>query len=247
MSGLLPCKPLVGLLDSGISPHQRAAVHRVADFTASPCEVVNGCERDVIDLLGHGSTLAQVLLDYGGNPQMAVARIFDRQLTTSASQAAAGLHWLVEQGVRVINLSFGLRTDSQPLRIACQRALAQGVVLVASAPAFGAPVYPSRYDGVIRVTGDVRCQPGEYSCNPSPQADFGACVRAGHPRVVGASVATAYITAQIAALLDACPQHELSSETLRQHLREDARFQLPQRPFIPIPWQRRLTWAGDVK
>ncbi|MNF49859.1 Subtilisin DY [compost metagenome] len=247
MSGSLPCKPLVGLLDSGIAQHQRAAVRCAADFTASPCEVVNGCERDVIDLLGHGSTLAQVLLDYGGNPQMAVARIFDRQLATSASQAAAGLHWLVEQGVRVINLSFGLRIDSPPLRVACQRALAQDVVLVASAPAFGAPVYPSRYYGVIRVTGDVRCQSGEHSCNPSPQADFGACVRAGHPRVVGASVATAYVTAKIAVLLGTYPQEQLSSEVLWQHLRESARFQLPQRPFTPIPWQRRLTWAGGVK
>ncbi len=262
-----PVRPIIGLLDSGISQHQLAQLHSAAAFctesaaafctesTAAFCTENDATARqqssptqaDYQDRLGHGSTLAQVMIDQVPHVQLCVARIFDRKLTASANQTAAGIDWLVAQGVQVINLSFGLRQDRLPLAQACQRALDAGVVLVAASPAMGEPVYPASYPGVIRVTGDARCQPDQYSWGPSRQADFGACVRAGHPQVIGASVATAYISARVGGYLQANSGRPLDPAHLQEWLREGAFYQGAQRPFALIPWARRLTWQrGDL-
>ena len=267
-------RPIIGLLDSGISRHQLPQLHSAAAFctesaaafctesaaafctesAATFCTKSAATSRqqsslnqtDYQDRLGHGSTLAQVLIDQLPQVQLCVARIFDRKLTASASQTAAGIDWLVAAGVQVINLSFGLRQDRLPLAQACQRALDAGVVLVAASPAMGEPVYPARYPGVIRVTGDARCQPNQYSWSPSRQADFGACVRAGHPQVIGASVAAAYISARVGRYLQAHPGRPLDAAHLQEWLREGAFYQGAQRPFALIPWARRLTWQGGA-
>ncbi|OMH26726.1 hypothetical protein BGP75_22965 [Motiliproteus sp. MSK22-1] len=235
----------MGLLDSGIAAHQTSHLVEARSFGVS--SEANQSRRDFQDLLGHGSTLAQILVDQVPNVQICIARIFDRRLATSAENAARGIDWLVSCGVQVINLSFGLRQDRTSLALACDRALEAGVVLVASSPAMGEIVYPARYPGVIRVTGDARCQPGEHSWSPSNQAHFGACVRAGHERVIGASVATAYISALVCQCIQAHSEFLLNPQQLQEWLRQRARFQGAQKPFSLVPWRRRLTQREDIK
>lgn len=229
----------LGLLDSGISAHQRPYVVAGEAFTGA-------VQTSYLDDLGHGSTLAQVMIDQLPQARLAVAKIFDRQLSTHADQTVAGLNWLVEQGAQVINLSFGLRLDRPRLAQACQRALDAGVILVAASPAMGKAVYPASYPGVISVTGDARCQAGEHSWRPSRQADFGACVRAGHPRVIGASVATAYITAQVGRYFQLHTPPSNNPEHVYDWLRQQAQFHGVQRPFSLIPWKRRLTYFTEA-
>ena len=80
-------------------------------------------------------------------------------------------------------------------------ALAAGLILIASTPARGAPVYPAAYPGVLRVTGDARCGPGELSALGVP-ADYGACVRDVDGSPGGASLAAAHVTGLLAAGLE---------------------------------------------
>jgi hypothetical protein len=60
--------------------------------------------------------------------------VFDERGVTSALQVAAGIEWLVMRGVRLINLSLGLREDRPALREACAAAQDAGVSLDDEAP-----------------------------------------------------------------------------------------------------------------
>lgn len=157
------------------------------------------------DRLGHGSALAGILVSLCPQVILFNAQVFSQRLSCSARQVAAAIDWLVAQDVAVINMSFGMRSEQESLRQACARALAAGVVLVASAPARGAPVLPASIPGVLRATGDARCAPDELSWLGSDQADFGACVRSADAGVAGASVGCAHLSAHVAAYLATTP------------------------------------------
>ncbi|MEE4145317.1 MAG: S8 family serine peptidase [Halieaceae bacterium] len=194
----------VGLIDSGLAGPSSAQVVASRGFVAGP-------DGDVIqtavleDQLGHGSALADILLQGAPGCRLLNAQVFGRELRCSAGQVAAALDWLLAQRVRLVNMSFGLREDRKVLRLACERARSAGVILVAAAPARGEPVYPASYPGVIRATGDARCTPGELSFLGTPQADFGAHVRSGARGVAGASVGCARVSARAARFLSDSP------------------------------------------
>ncbi|MOA36453.1 Subtilisin NAT precursor [compost metagenome] len=129
----------------------------------------------------------------------------------------------------LINLSLGLRHDRPLLRAACQRALDAGIVLCAASPAQGEAVYPASYPGVLRISGDARCAPGQWSWLGSAQADFGAPVTAGG--LAGASLACATLSGQIARYLQAHPGSDRAA--LLDHLRRGAAFMGAERRGRP--------------
>jgi subtilisin family serine protease len=185
---------------------------------AAPAAALREIQEVAGNVLGHGPALAKLLL---ADPrvELIVARVFGDALVTSAAQLAAALDWCAEQGARVANVSAGLREDREVLRRAVAKALAGGVIVVAAAPARGAPVYPAAYPRVVRATGDARCAPGEWSWLGSAQADFGAHVRAGDVR--GASAGCARVCAHLAAQLadGLAPAAALAALRERAHYR----------------------------
>lgn len=223
---------LAGLLDSGIDPAfaTDGGPRRsfVLDANADPAGVDDGAP----DLIGHGTALARIVLEANPGARLAVARIFIDRVACTPAAAAAGLDWLVGQGVRVVNMSFGLREDRGVLREACGRAAAGGVILLGAAPARGPGVYPSSYDGVIRISGDARLGPGEISTLGGAQADFGACPRplgaedANRP-AGGASFAVAHVTALALRFLARDP--DANADSFARYLTSTARFHGPER------------------
>jgi hypothetical protein len=193
----------VALLDAGVGERHAPRIAAACAFALAADGAIAreaGLAAATRGALPHGPALADVLL---ADPRVALlaARVFGETLATSAAQLAAALDWAVEQGAVLASVSAGLREPRDVLGDAVRRALARGVVLVAAAPARGAPVYPAAYPGVVRATGDARCAPGEWSWLASAQADFGAHVQAGAVR--GASAGCARIAAQLAARLAA--------------------------------------------
>ncbi|MGE8437376.1 MAG: peptidase S8 and S53 subtilisin kexin sedolisin [Pseudomonas palmensis] len=209
----------VGVIDSGCSAHQAGPIAGGRRFWLEHGELREGQVQ--ADVLGHGSRVLDCLLAQGGAGEVLVAQVFDRHWQTSALQVAAALLWLVEQGAMLVNLSLGLQQDRNVLRAACAVAVEAGVLLCASSPARGAPVYPARYPGVIRVTGDARCAPGQWSWLDTPQADFGAAVDQASG-VAGASLASAALCGQVRALLTAQPN--AGREQVLAYLRQQAAF-----------------------
>lgn len=215
--------PCIGVIDSGCSAQQADSLLGARRFWLEDGVLCEG--EPLPDALGHGSAvLARLRAESGGQPVL-LAQVFAGQGSTSALQVAAGLLWLVEAGATVVNLSLGLRQDRPVLRLACAEAVAAGVLLCASSPARGEPVYPASYPGVIRVTGDARCAAGQWSWLDTPQADFGAAV--GAAGVAGASLACAAFTGQVAALLREEPG--MTRQALLHWLEQHAAFVGPER------------------
>jgi hypothetical protein len=222
------------MLDSGVDPAVAPA-----DWPRRSFGVDGQGDDGAPDLLGHGTALARIVLARAVPARLAVARIFSDRLACSPAAAAAGLAWLVDQGARVINMSFGLREDRAVLRESCERAAAAGVILFGAAPARGPGVYPSSYDGVIRMSGDARLRPGEISVLGGLQADFGACPQAleadrtkGGP-VGGASFAVAHATAIALPFLAGNPV--AGAADLCDYLTSIARFHGPERRTDDAP------------
>ena len=222
---------LIGLLDSGLAPElapsvaagRRFALDGQGEVAAGPVES---------DRLGHGSVLARIILEAAPQVRLLDAQVFLASIATTPAAAAAGLDWLVGAGARIVNMSFGLRHDREVLRRACAEAAAAGVILLAAAPARGAMVYPAGYPGVVKVSGDARCAPGEVSTLGGRQADFGA-----HPRPLsdaddagrsgGASFAVAHLCGLLAAYLAREPDADHAAALA--HLDSISRYHGPER------------------
>lgn len=64
------------------------------------------------------------------------------------------IDWCIEQNIDIINISFGYQTESVELKSAIDRAVDEGIVIVAAAGntyGFGVD-YPARYDSVISIS-----------------------------------------------------------------------------------------------
>ena len=210
----------IGLIDSGISEEQQKQVLASRGFIQLPDSQIIQQDSGP-DTLGHGTAIASILLT-NANAQLVNAQVFGKGHSTTPAVIAAALYWLVEdQQAKLINMSFGLQHDRGVLRRACEQALAAGAVLLAAAPARGLAVYPAAYPGVIRVTGDARCQSEEFSYLGTQQADFGASMQAaqadhGAKTGGGASYAVPHITAVIAHYLSSGGEAEHVFDYLQQ-------------------------------
>lgn len=183
----------IGIIDSGFSAHQESWVsisrHFGLDarenlFTA-PCSP---------DSTGHGSAVIDIIRSHTAMTRFAVAQVFSTTNRTSIPQVVAAVEWLVKQRVELINMSLGLRNSRSELHEVCRWARKQGVLLVASSPAMGPPVYPAYYPEVIAVTSDGRCITQDQ-CNPltDNNAQFGA-YGYGPGGQIGSSMACAHFS-----------------------------------------------------
>jgi len=217
-------KVRVGIVDSGSSAAQTAQVADAAAFVRGDGDGdvrrIAACD----DLLGHGSLVGDIVLHCAPPAELLVAQVFRERLATTAAQVAAAIDWLVGHGAAIINLSLGLREPRPVLEAACRAALDAGVVLCAASPAHGAPVYPAAFAGVLRATGDARCERFEISALAAAHADFGAHVRPMHGTLAGAgaSMACAHLSGHVARYL--AEGGRADPDALRAWLTAQARY-----------------------
>jgi len=216
----------VGIVDSGCRADQQPRVDAQAAFVLEDGQLwqAEAC----IDALGHGAAIFDIVQALAPDTRFVLAQVFQARFSTTAVQVAAAIDWLVEQQVRVINLSLGLRQDRPVLREACERALKAGVLLCAASPARGEPVYPSAYPGVFRMTGDARCARDEISHLDTEFADFGGHVRPldGSLGASGASMGCAHMSGHVARYLSG--RGEPGPARARQWLIEQASYRGPE-------------------
>jgi subtilisin family serine protease len=179
----------VGVIDTGVAPALADRVVAAASFTGAPLAP---------DGHGHGTMVARIVLHHAPDAQLVCAQAFGPGARAAAADIAAALRWLAGERARLVNLSLGLRHDREILREAVAEALAAGLTLVAATPARGAPTFPAAHPGVIRVTGDARCAPGEVSALGGEPAHWGACARDLDGVPGGASLAAAHLTGLLA-------------------------------------------------
>jgi len=184
----------IGILDSGVRKDTGLELAGSMRFLAGPGGVIE-TEASLEDASGHGTEVTRLIQAAAPEVALIHAQVFGRSFETAPALVAAGLDWLIEQNVGIVNMSFGLRADRPVLERSCAAALKRGVVLVAAAPAQGPPCYPAAYEGVIAVTGDARCATGAVADLKGERADFGtwcASPEQGGGAVAGASAASAH-------------------------------------------------------
>lgn len=189
----------VGVVDSGFSAHQQSWVADSAAFVMQDNSLWMADAEP--DQLGHGSHIIDTIHQVAPDTCFYLAQVFQERFTTSTGQVSAAIDWLVEQEVDVINMSLGLRQDRESLRDSIQAALNAGIVICASSPAKGDPVYPAAYPGVFRMTGDARCAAEEWSYLETEYADFGGYVKSADGQQAGASMGTARMCGHVCNLL----------------------------------------------
>jgi len=208
--GLEGCRPRgpIGMIDTGVA-RDHPALRRAA------IEVRHLAEGKRADP-DHGTAIAALLVgDHGvgalPGARLLVADVFTRDEEgplTGALEIVRGLDWLVRRQVSPINLSLA-GPDNAVLRLAVERAVGKGFVLVAAAGnggPRGAPAYPAAYPGVIAVTAVdrklrpyVRANRGPYIAFAAP--GVGLTAGDGSPPLSGTSYATPFVTAAAALLL----------------------------------------------
>lgn len=190
----------------------------------------------------HGTAIAALLLGrpdagrgWGGllpGAHVAAAAIFEvneRGRTVATARALLqAVDWMAGQGVRVVNLSMA-GPDNGVIRLATERALQEGLILVAAAGNGASATeraFPAAYPDVIAVTAvspDGRVYP---HANQGPYIDFAApgvrlwtAVPNGGRFQSGTSFAAPYVTSMAALTLVESPARTV--EAVRARLRED--------------------------
>ncbi|HEX5541730.1 MAG TPA: type VII secretion-associated serine protease mycosin [Micromonospora sp.] len=192
-----------------------------------------------IDPVGHGTTVAGLIA--GGDEQRGVTglapeakilpvRVLDEENRyDDALIVAKAVHWAVDNGAQVINLSLGGAAESPPLAAAIDYAFDHDVVVVActgnqtSTTGRQQVWYPAREPGVIAVTGlDGESDAlwsgaltGEATVLAAPATRLVGARPGGYWRVQGTSFATPLVTAT-AALIRARWPHMSAGEVVNR-------------------------------
>ena len=170
----------------------------------------------------HAAAVAATILSEAPTARIESHPVFRDRLATSAADLARALE---AADADIVHCSLGLPRADATIAQTVAKLIAKGRILVASAPARGAPVWPAALPGVISVQGDARCGPGQWSHLALPAATFGACPRS--PRdLAGASFAAAHITGILAAKALTDPAQAAAT------LRAQATFTGPERRLL---------------
>ncbi|MEW2913292.1 S8 family serine peptidase [Leisingera sp. JC11] len=146
----------------------------------------------------HASHMAAAIRANAPEAQVLGLSIFPGRLSTSLAIVAEALRQAAESEAGIVHCSFGHAEASPLLAEAVAEVVAAGKLLVASAPARGAPVFPAGCAGVLSVQGDARCSAGQWSLLNLPTVRFGACPGSPGAPVRGASLAAAYFSGLLA-------------------------------------------------
>ena len=146
----------VAVLDSGVDDFNDV---RLADSI----NLIPG-EENVLplfwDVTGHGSSVAGIIAaeknDVGitgiaPEAEIYAAKVLDDKNQAPVSRVIDGIYWAIDKKVNIINMSFGIKSDSAALHRAIRDAYEAGILLVAAAGNDGTVEYPAAYDEVIAV------------------------------------------------------------------------------------------------
>ena len=102
---------------------------------------------------GHGTFCAGLIAAVAPEAMIMPLRVFDDNGAADAFVIARAIHYAVQHGADVINMSFGLTSDMKVVKRAVAFAIERGVIVVASAgnSNTNAPQFPAAYNDVIGV------------------------------------------------------------------------------------------------
>lgn len=151
-------KVKIAVIDSGIyKEHEDLYGIIVKEFNA-----INQDEQ-IIDEFGHGTAIAGIIgglnngigvVGIAADIEIYDVKVLDKHGKGEVRNLITALDWCIEQNVDIINISFGYQTESVELKSAIDRAVDEGIIIVAAAGntyGFGVD-YPARYESVISIS-----------------------------------------------------------------------------------------------
>lgn len=217
----------IGIIDSGLRPDFQGSV---LDSRKFKCDSLGNIHAgfSCVDALGHGTSIANLIVEQSPKVDLLVAQIFTESRVATVSEVIEAIKWLAANEVHVINMSFGLTRFNKAFHVLCKEIVDEhDLIMLASAPSCGGVVFPAGFGSCVSVSGDIRCNPSEFSWLGTTRSDFGA-----HPFLVedkphlggGASYACARFCAVVASKLAAgIPQRDVM-----EHLKSSASYCGPQ-------------------
>jgi subtilisin len=188
---------------------------------------------------GHGTHIAGTIAAasrrsglVGVAPQAMIhpVKAFDRNGTAFVSDIIAGIEWCIQNRIRVINMSFGMKTYSKALADAVRSAYSSGSVIVASCGNEGKKGtidYPARFPQTISVGATTKNKKIASFSNAGKRIDI---LAPGHNilstwldgkyhELSGTSMATSHISGVIALMLALRPRMSIKAikETLKRN------------------------------
>lgn len=112
------------------------------------------------DVTGHGSSVAGIIAakknDVGitgiaPDVELYAAKVLDEKNQAPVSRVIEGIYWAIENNVNIINMSFGMRQNSEALHKAVKDAYDAGILLVAAAGNGNTIEFPAAYSEVVAV------------------------------------------------------------------------------------------------
>ncbi len=149
-------KVKVGVIDSGVDFGNDVELRGFIDLVPGYEE----CLPYYTDITGHGSAVAGIIAAEkngkgitGINPnvQLYSARVLDEDNAAPTSRVIEAIYWAIDNDVNIINMSFGMKEDSQALHNAIKDAYNAGILLIAAAGNAQEVEYPAAYKEVLAV------------------------------------------------------------------------------------------------
>lgn len=197
----------VAIIDSGVHaahPHVQGVSGGVA------IDAEGRLSDDWVDRIGHGTAVTAVIREKAPAAAVFAVKVFDRELSTTATALVAGIDWAIAHGCAIVNLSLGTSNPAHRAQLAAAvgRACAHQVTVVAAGPEEGVEWLPGSLPGVIAVEVDWTIDRNHYVLVAHDPR--GTRVRAsGYPRPIpgvapeynlkGLSFAVANVTGLLAA------------------------------------------------
>lgn len=156
MSLTAPIK--VAIIDSGIDDCSDVSVERRINLVPGEEELTPFFE----DQTGHGTAVAGIIAGKGEDTEVVginndvliySAKVLDGSNSAPLSRVIEGIYWAIDNDVDIINMSFGINTESEALKLAVDKAVEKDILVVAAVgnTADEGVLYPAAYDGVLAV------------------------------------------------------------------------------------------------
>ncbi len=232
-ASLIPDGAIVAILDTGAAySHPAISANLLEgwnafDSSAPPDDIP---DTSLSCYAGHGTMIAAIITRIAPNTRILPIRILNADGEGTIMNALKGLKMAINQGARIINMSFGTAVYSNILREALNEANDAGVLIVAAAGNSGKNLlsYPAAYDSVLCVASIGTKGAKSSFSNYGPKVSVAApgeniCSAywdGGYATWSGTSFAAPFVSAQAALILNTYPT--LDSETVEERIRATA-------------------------